>query len=202
MKLKWRKGRINNAALRNSSINCIFLRRLPIQDYSKLSITKKRQNKTKYEILGEEDLTLWRRPVCKTLWKALEISSAKTNSSKSIKNPSNSIRYNCHKIYSWMRWPETILEIRNKVTFLEVIKKPIIYTFFKDSTNQRRGTNTGLVYCCIYLSLHSEILGPQMRSSNNLDLPNSQNYLWILKSILQLLQQINVLLNVIHNTWY
>ena len=150
--MKWRKGRINNAALRNSSINCIFLRTLLIQDYSKLSITKKRQNKTKYEILGEEDLTLWRRPVCKTLWKALEISSAKTNSSKSIKNPSNSIRYNCHKIYSWMRWPETILEIRNKVTFLEVIKKPIIYTFFKDSTNQRRGTNTGLVYCCIYLS--------------------------------------------------
>ena len=38
----------NNDALKNSSINWIFLRKLPIQDHLKLSITEKRQTKAKY----------------------------------------------------------------------------------------------------------------------------------------------------------
>ena len=34
-----------------------------------------------------------------------------------IKSTSNSTRYNCQKVCSWLRRPKTILEIRKKATF-------------------------------------------------------------------------------------
>ena len=42
------KCRTNNGPLRNSSINWIFLWRLPIQNYLKPPVTEKRRNKAKY----------------------------------------------------------------------------------------------------------------------------------------------------------
>ena len=42
------KCRTKNGSLRNSSINCIFLSRLPIHNYLKQPITEKRRNKAKY----------------------------------------------------------------------------------------------------------------------------------------------------------
>ena len=57
-----------------------------------------------------------------------------------IKGTSNSTRYNCQKVCSWLRRPKTILEIK-KVTFFQVINKCIIYKFFKDIlTTERRLT--------------------------------------------------------------
>ena len=41
-----------------------------------------------------------------------------SSSPRPVKNPSNSIRYNCQKICSWLKKPKTILEIRKKDTFL------------------------------------------------------------------------------------
>ena len=60
-------------ALRNSSINRIFLWRLPIQSHSKQSITEK--DKIKPNICPEIplDLRLWRRLACETLRKVLYI---------------------------------------------------------------------------------------------------------------------------------
>ena len=40
-----------------------------------------------------------------------------------------------------LRRTESILEIRKKIIFLEVINKRIIYKFFKDFTNHRKKTN-------------------------------------------------------------
>ena len=57
----------------------------------------------------------------------------------------NSIRHNCQKICSWLRKPKTILEIRKKDIFLNVISNPIICKFFKDFTNHRKKTNRAVV---------------------------------------------------------
>ena len=56
------------------------------------------------------------------------------------------ISYNCQKVCSWSRRPETIMEIRKEATFLEVIIKPIIYRLFKDFTYHRKKTNRALVF--------------------------------------------------------
>ena len=68
------------------------------------------------------------------------------SSPRSVNIPSNSIRYNCQKICSWLRRPKTILEIRKKATFLLVINNSIIYKFFKDFTNHRMKTNRVVVF--------------------------------------------------------
>ena len=49
--------------------------------------------------------------------------------SRPIKNPSNSIRYSCQRIYIWMRRLKISLEIRKKATFLEVIKNLLCTSF-------------------------------------------------------------------------
>ena len=41
-----------------------------------------------------------------------------SSSSRPVKNPSNSIRYNCHKIYSWSKRPKTTLETKKGYTRL------------------------------------------------------------------------------------
>ena len=46
--VKWEGHRTKNGALRNSSINWIFLWRFPIENHSKPSITETRRTKTKY----------------------------------------------------------------------------------------------------------------------------------------------------------
>ena len=62
-----------------------------------------------------------------------------------VKYPSNSIRCNCQKIWSWSR-PKSILEIRKKAIFLQVVNNPIIYKIFKDLTNHREQTNWAIVF--------------------------------------------------------
>ena len=73
------------------------------------------------------DLSLWKRPVCQTLSKTLDISSARARIAPDLlKSPSNSIRHNCQKIYSWSRRTNSIREIK-QATFLQVVNNPIIY---------------------------------------------------------------------------
>ena len=69
-----------------------------------------------------------------------------SSSPRPVKSPSNSIRYNCEKTCSWSRRPKTMLEIRKKTTFLEVINNSIIYKLFKDFTNHRKKTNRVVVF--------------------------------------------------------
>ena len=87
---------------------------------------------------------------------------------KSVKSPSNSVRYSCEKICSWLRRPKTILEIRKKATFLYVINNPIIYKFFKNSTNHRKKNNRVLVFSC----------RPLMKRSNNQENKTSYDTYW------------------------
>ena len=73
--MQYGKGRAKNGALRNSSINWIFLRRLPFKNRSKSSINEKKQKKANYSNLKfYKDLSLLIRPACQTLTKTLDIS--------------------------------------------------------------------------------------------------------------------------------
>ena len=58
------------------------------------------------------------------------IKCCSSSSRRSIKSPSDSIRYNCQKVFSWSRRLETKLEVRKEIIFLEVINNIIIYYFF------------------------------------------------------------------------
>ena len=51
-----------------------------------------------------------------------------SSSSRPVKSPNNSILY--QKICSWSRRPKTILEIRKKALFRQVINNPITEKFF------------------------------------------------------------------------
>ena len=96
-----KKCSAKNGALRNSSINWIFLWRHPIQSHSKPFTIEKWRNKAK----------------CLS-WNSIRLKFMKqTSIPNPVKSPSNSIRYNCQKICSWSRRPKTISEIRKK-TFL------------------------------------------------------------------------------------
>ena len=68
------------------------------------------------------------------------------SSPRPIKNPSNSIRYNCQKVCSWWKRPETTLKIRERNKFPRTIVKPIIYKFFKDITNNRKKTTRAVIF--------------------------------------------------------
>ena len=123
----------------NSSINWIFLRRFPIQNHSKPSIYEKRRNKAKYLTWNSIRLKIVKKISMPNPVKSLSyIKCYSLSSPRPVKSPSNSIRYNCQKICSWSRRPKTILQVRKKVTFCQVIKNPIIYKFFKDFTNHKR----------------------------------------------------------------
>ena len=74
------------------------------------------------------------------------------NSPIYIKSPCNSIQYNCQKIYSWSRWPETILEIRKKTTILKLIHNSYYLQVFQRFTNHRNKTNGAMFFCCRRLS--------------------------------------------------
>ena len=62
----------------------------------------------------------------------------RSSSTRPVKSPSNSIRYNCGKICSWSRRPKTILKIRKKATFLYVINSSIIYKSPKPNSKFKR----------------------------------------------------------------
>ena len=69
----------------------------------------------------------------------LNISSSPTPA----KSPSNFIRYNCQNICSYLRRPKT-----SDITLFWVIKKSIIYKFFKGFTNHWKKTNRMVVFGC------------------------------------------------------
>ena len=105
-----------NRGLRNSSMNWIFLRRLTIQNHSKLSITEKRQNKAKYLTWNSIGLKFVKKTSIPNPVKSLKyIKWYSSSSPRLIKSPSNSTRYNCQKIWSWSRRPKTILETRKNL---------------------------------------------------------------------------------------
>ena len=73
-----------------------------------------------------------------------------SSSPKPVKSPGNSIRYNCEKICSCSRRTKTILGIRKKATFLQMMKNPIIYKFLKDFTNPSKNNNWAVAFGCIF----------------------------------------------------
>ena len=109
-----------NGALKNSSINWIFLWRRFFQNHSKLSNTEKRRNKTKYltwnciRLKFVKNTSMPTRP-CKRLG---YIKCYNSSGPRPVKSPSNFIRYNFQKVCSISRRPKTILEIWKKTHFL------------------------------------------------------------------------------------
>ena len=99
--------------LRNTNINWIFLWRLPIQKHSKLSLTEK---KCKYLTLNFIRGTLMKKNNMPNPVESLGyIKCYSLSSPKPVPNPSNFIRYNCQKIYSWLKRPYTMLQIWNNL---------------------------------------------------------------------------------------
>ena len=123
------------------TFNWIFLWRLPIQNNLKLSITKKRRNKAKYLTWN----FIRRKSVKKTSMpnpvKSLGcINCYSSSNPRPVKNPSNSIRYNCKKICNWTKRPKTILE--NKIWHFSRWSPILLLTSFSKTllTTERRLT--------------------------------------------------------------
>ena len=53
---------------------------------------------------------------------------------------------NCQRICSWSKMLETVLEIRKKTIFFELINKSIFNKFFKDFTNSSKKTKRQIVW--------------------------------------------------------
>ena len=105
--------------MRYSSINWIFLWRLPIQNHSKPSITEKRRNKAKYLTWNSVRLKFVKKTSMPNPVKSFEyIKCYRLRSPRPVKSSCNSIRYNYKKICSWSRKPKTILKIKKKPHFL------------------------------------------------------------------------------------
>ena len=96
--------------------NCTLLWRLPMQNHSKSSMTKKR----------------WIKTAC-PIWYSIRLVFVKINIPD--------IRYNCKKTCSWTRRPKIVLEIRKKVTFSRSEQEVHFYKLFKIFTSHRKKTN-------------------------------------------------------------
>ena len=97
---QYKKRRKKNGTLRNTNINLTFLQRHPIQNHFKLSITEKWWNKTKYPTWNSIRLEFVKKKTSmpNTVY---DLGYTKCHSSSirsSSKNPSNSVRYNYHKM--------------------------------------------------------------------------------------------------------
>ena len=135
--------RTKNGALRNFSVNWIFLWRLPIQNRLKLSITEKRQLKVKHLTWNSIKLKFVKKTSMPNLVKNPGYIKCYSSSSspRRVKSPSNSIRYNCVKICSWLRIPKTILEIRKKASLSRWSTSLLLRSFSKTLlTTERRLT--------------------------------------------------------------
>ena len=114
------------------SFNGIIFR--TTQSHLLLRKDKMRLN-TRLEI--SSGLSLWGKPACQTLSKALDISSNTVSvASEPLKVLNSSIKYNCQKIWSWTRRFESLLEIRKKDNqqatsplFLSFSKTLLIYVY-------------------------------------------------------------------------
>ena len=128
--------------MKNSSINWIFLWRLSIQNHSKPSITEKRRNKAKYLTWNFIRLKFVKKTSMPNPVKSLGyIKCHSSNSSRPVKSPRNSTRYNCNKIFSWLRRPKTILENRKRPYF-SMSSTLLLFTSFSKTllTTERRLT--------------------------------------------------------------
>ena len=105
---------MKNGAFRNSSINCIFLWRLTIQNHLKPAFTEKRRNKAKYLTWNSTRVKFVKKTSMPNPVKSLGyIKCYSSSSPRCVKSPSNSIRCNCERICSWSRRPKKMLEIRD-----------------------------------------------------------------------------------------
>ena len=109
-------------ALTDSSINWIFLWRLPIHKYMKHFISKKRRNKAKYLSWNYTRLNFVKKTSMQNTVKSLQYIKWSF-----VKSPCNSTRYNCQEISSWLRRPKFMLEIKKKARFIYVI---LLFTSF------------------------------------------------------------------------
>ena len=101
-----------------SSINWIFLWTIAIQNRLKPSVTEKRRNKAKDLTSNSVRLKFVKKANMPNSIEYLGyIKYYSSSSPRSVKSPSNSVRYNCKKICGWLRRPKTILEIRKKTHF-------------------------------------------------------------------------------------
>ena len=89
-----------------------------IQNHSKPSITEKRRNRAKYLTWNSTRLKFVKKTSLPNPVECLGYIKCRSSSGpRTIKHPSNSIRYNYKSICSWSRRPETILEIRKRPHF-------------------------------------------------------------------------------------
>ena len=85
---------------------------------NRLLYTEKRTNEAKYLTWNSIRLKSVKKTSMPNAVKSLGyIKCHCWSSPKFVKSPTNSIRYNCEKVSSWLRRPKTILEIK-KATFL------------------------------------------------------------------------------------
>ena len=111
------------------------------------------------------------------------INCYRASNSRTVNNPTSSITYNCHKIFSWSRRPKTIPEIRKKFRFLQVINKSIIYKFFKYFTNHRKKGNNAVVFSCRPFPNILKRQEPLMIPSSNLENKTSSDTYWTFQLI-------------------
>ena len=136
------KCRNKNGILRNSNINEIILRTLPIQNHLKLSVTEKRWIKSNIEPEIPYDLSFWRRPTCHTQSKAVDIWIGIAWVSPGLSKTNNSISNNFVRRYEvdW-RDPKLCWKLEKNPHLLVSSASPSFVKFFKYFTYNRKKTN-------------------------------------------------------------
>ena len=121
-----------------------------MQNYSKPSIIKKRQNKAKYLTQNSIRLTFIKKTSMSNPVKSLGyVKCYRLSRSIPVKSSSSSILSDLTVRRSAVDQKiKTVLEIRIKTTFIQVIKKPIIYKLFKDFSEKGKNTNRVVVFSC------------------------------------------------------
>ena len=124
-----------------------LLQRLAIQNHPNPFITEKGWNKAKYSTWYSIRFQLVKKTSMPNPVQSLRyIKFHGLSSLRLIKRPRNSKKCNCKKICSWSRRPKTILEMRKKAWFIEVINKSIVYRFLKDFTNLWKKSKRAAVF--------------------------------------------------------
>ena len=111
------------------------------------SFTEKRWNKAKHLNWNSIRFEFVKKTSIPNSVKSLGyIKGYSSGSLRSIKSPSNPIRYNYQKICSRWRSPKTILEIKTMATFLSMWSTSLSFSSFSDFTKHRKKTNKAVVF--------------------------------------------------------
>ena len=94
--------------------------------------TEKTGNKAKYLILNFIRINFVKKTSMPNPVISLGYIKCSLSSSRPVQIPSNSIWYNCQKIYSWLRKLKSYWESENRPHLFRWSTIPIIYKFFKD----------------------------------------------------------------------